>query len=72
MGFNDVSTLSEQRSDGPAARGCRKCETGRIAGPVVYRPEPLESPAEGNVLPCCAQPGRAVVLDLSHNVLVIK
>jgi len=43
---------------------CHNCESGLVSGAVVYRPEPLEPPAEGNVLLCCAQPLRDVVLDL--------
>jgi hypothetical protein len=30
----------------------------------VYGPEPLERPAEGNLLVCCSQPSRDVVIDL--------
>lgn len=43
---------------------CHNCETALLAGSVRYAPEPLEPPAEGNVLICCAQPTEAVVLDL--------
>ena len=43
---------------------CHTCITGLIAGSVSYNPEPLEMPAEGNVLVCCSQPGTNVVLDL--------
>lgn len=43
---------------------CHNCETGLISRSVVYRPELLERPAEGNILLCCAQPSRDVVLDL--------
>ncbi|KGI70444.1 MOSC and FAD-binding oxidoreductase domain-containing protein [Mycolicibacterium rufum] len=43
---------------------CHNCETALLAGAVRYAPEPLEPPAEGNVLICCAQPTEAVVLDL--------
>jgi hypothetical protein len=35
-----------------------------IGGSVRYDPEPLEHPAEGNVLICCAQPATEVDLDL--------
>jgi hypothetical protein len=31
---------------------------------VVYGPEPLEKPADGNLLICCSQPTRNVVIDL--------
>jgi MOSC domain-containing protein YiiM/ferredoxin-NADP reductase/ferredoxin len=43
---------------------CHNCESGLISGCVVYSPEPLERPSEGNVLLCCAQPTRDLVLDL--------
>lgn len=43
---------------------CHNCETALLAGSVRYDPEPLELPADGNVLICCAQPTEAVVLDL--------
>lgn len=43
---------------------CHNCETALLAGRVRYDPEPLEAPADGNVLICCAQPTEAVVLDL--------
>jgi len=35
-----------------------------IGGAVGYRPEPLEGPAEGNVLICCAQPHSDIEIDL--------
>jgi ferredoxin-NADP reductase/MOSC domain-containing protein YiiM len=43
---------------------CHSCESGLVSGAVVYGPEPLEKPAEGNLLVCCAQPTRDVVVDL--------
>jgi ferredoxin-NADP reductase/MOSC domain-containing protein YiiM len=43
---------------------CHTCMTGLIAGSVVYKPEPLEMPAPGNVLVCCSQPNAEVTLDL--------
>jgi ferredoxin-NADP reductase/MOSC domain-containing protein YiiM len=43
---------------------CHNCETALLSGTVRYDPEPLDMPAEGNVLICCAQPTEAVVLDL--------
>jgi ferredoxin-NADP reductase len=43
---------------------CHNCETALLSGAVRYHPEPLEPPAEGNVLICCSQPTEAVVLDL--------
>jgi ferredoxin-NADP reductase len=43
---------------------CHNCESGLVSGEVVYGPEPLEEPAAGNVLVCCSQPIRDVVIDL--------
>ena len=35
---------------------CHNCESGLVSGEIVYGPEPLERPAEGNLLVCCSQP----------------
>jgi ferredoxin len=43
---------------------CHNCETTLIAGEVGYSPDPVEPPAEGSTLICCAQPRANVVLDL--------
>jgi ferredoxin-NADP reductase/MOSC domain-containing protein YiiM len=43
---------------------CHNCESGLLSGSILYRPEPLEKPAEGNVLVCCSQPSGDVVVDL--------
>jgi ferredoxin-NADP reductase/MOSC domain-containing protein YiiM len=43
---------------------CHTCECGLVSGTVAYGPEPLEQPADGNVLVCCSQPARDVVIDL--------
>jgi ferredoxin-NADP reductase/ferredoxin len=43
---------------------CHRCEAGLVAGTVKYDPPPLEPPAQGNLLTCCAQPTSDVVLDL--------
>jgi ferredoxin-NADP reductase/MOSC domain-containing protein YiiM len=43
---------------------CHNCECGLVSGAVAYGPEPLEKPAEGNLLVCCSQPIRDVVIDL--------
>jgi ferredoxin-NADP reductase/MOSC domain-containing protein YiiM len=43
---------------------CHNCESGLVSGAVVYGPEPLEKPADGNVLVCCSQPIHDVVIDL--------
>jgi len=43
---------------------CHNCESGLVSGAVAYGPEPLERPADGNLLICCSQPVRDVVIDL--------
>jgi ferredoxin-NADP reductase/MOSC domain-containing protein YiiM len=43
---------------------CHTCESGLVSGAVVYEPEPLDKPADGNLLVCCSQPIRDVVIDL--------
>jgi ferredoxin-NADP reductase/MOSC domain-containing protein YiiM len=43
---------------------CHTCMTGLIGGSTGYSPEPLERPAPGNVLVCCAQPDANIILDL--------
>jgi MOSC domain-containing protein YiiM/ferredoxin-NADP reductase len=43
---------------------CHNCESGLVSGAVVYGPDPLDKPAEGNLLVCCAQPIGDVVIDL--------
>jgi ferredoxin-NADP reductase/MOSC domain-containing protein YiiM len=43
---------------------CHNCESGLISGAVVYGPEPLDKPADGNLLVCCTQPLRDIVIDL--------
>jgi ferredoxin-NADP reductase len=43
---------------------CHNCESGLVSGAVAYRPEPLDKPAEGNVLICCSRPASDVVVDL--------
>jgi ferredoxin-NADP reductase/MOSC domain-containing protein YiiM len=43
---------------------CHTCETGLIAGKTAYRLDPIDPPADGNVLICCAQPEGDIVIDL--------
>jgi ferredoxin-NADP reductase/MOSC domain-containing protein YiiM len=43
---------------------CHNCESGLVAGAVSYAPEPLDAPADGNVLICCSRPQSDVVIDL--------
>jgi ferredoxin-NADP reductase/MOSC domain-containing protein YiiM/ferredoxin len=43
---------------------CHTCEVALISGGVRYDPDPLELPAAGSLLTCCAQPVGDVVIDL--------
>jgi MOSC domain-containing protein YiiM/ferredoxin-NADP reductase len=43
---------------------CHNCESGLVSGKVAYEPQPLDAPAEGNLLVCCSQPVGDVVIDL--------
>jgi len=58
-----------ERCDVPTRWSCRtgvchNCETALLSGTVRYDPEPLEPPAEGNILICCSQPTDTVVIDI--------
>jgi ferredoxin-NADP reductase len=66
--FNNLLELAEACSV-PVRWSCRTgvchtCESGVIDGRLAYSPEPLDPPAEGNVLICCATPTSNVELDL--------
>jgi ferredoxin-NADP reductase/MOSC domain-containing protein YiiM len=43
---------------------CHRCESGLVDGAVSYDPEPLDDPAPGQVLLCCARPRGPVTIDL--------
>jgi len=43
---------------------CHNCESGLVSGAVVYEPQPLDKPADGNLLVCCSHPANDVVIDL--------
>jgi ferredoxin-NADP reductase/MOSC domain-containing protein YiiM len=43
---------------------CHTCESGLVSGSVEYDPDPLDLPAEGNVLTCCSRPCADVVIDI--------
>jgi MOSC domain-containing protein YiiM/ferredoxin-NADP reductase len=43
---------------------CHNCESGMVSGAVAYEPEPLDRPADGNLLICCSRPVRDIVIDL--------
>ena len=66
--FSSLLELAEA-CDVPVRWSCRTgvchiCESGLISGRVNYQPEPLEPPAQGNLLICCSQPKGDVVIDL--------
>ena len=43
---------------------CHTCETALLSGAVSYEPEPLEPPADGNVLICSTKPTEGLIVDL--------
>jgi ferredoxin-NADP reductase/MOSC domain-containing protein YiiM len=43
---------------------CHTCVTPLLSGDVSYRPDPLEPPADGDVLICCSRPDTDIVLDM--------
>jgi ferredoxin-NADP reductase len=43
---------------------CHTCEAGLVAGTIGYHPDPVDAPADGNLLICCSQPADDVVIDL--------
>ena len=43
---------------------CHNCESGLVSGAIVYDPEALDKPADGNLLVCCSQPLTDIVIDL--------
>ncbi|MET7979943.1 MOSC and FAD-binding oxidoreductase domain-containing protein [Streptomyces mirabilis] len=43
---------------------CHTCELALMSGAVDYSPDPVEPPAEGDILICCSKPAGGVVLDL--------
>jgi len=43
---------------------CHNCESGLVSGAITYDPEPLDRPADGNLLICCSRPSGDVVVDL--------
>jgi ferredoxin-NADP reductase/MOSC domain-containing protein YiiM len=66
--FQSLLELAEA-SNVPVAWSCRTgvchtCECGLVGGAIDYQPAPLEPPAEGNLLICCARPDGNVEIDL--------
>ena len=43
---------------------CHTCTTPLLSGNITYSPAPLETPADGDVLICCARPSGDIVLDM--------
>jgi ferredoxin-NADP reductase/MOSC domain-containing protein YiiM/ferredoxin len=43
---------------------CHMCECGILDGRLLYAPDPLDLPAQGNALICCSTPESAIELDL--------
>jgi len=43
---------------------CHTCEAGLLAGTASYDPQPVDLPADGHVLVCCAVPDDDLVVDL--------
>jgi ferredoxin-NADP reductase/MOSC domain-containing protein YiiM len=67
-GDNSLLELAEECSvptDWSCRTGvCHRCESGLISGEVTYNPEPLDPPAVGSILLCCAVPRTEVEIDL--------
>ena len=66
--YNSILELAEA-CDVPVHWACRtgvchNCESGLVSGEVAYEPQPLQQPADGNLLVCCSQPVHDVVIDL--------
>jgi ferredoxin-NADP reductase len=67
-GYSSLLELAEA-CDVPVGFGCRtgvchSCESGLVDGEVDYAITPLEPPADGRVLVCCAKPAGEVTLEL--------
>jgi ferredoxin-NADP reductase/MOSC domain-containing protein YiiM/ferredoxin len=43
---------------------CHTCVTPLLSGDITYAPDPLEPPADGQALICCARPATEIVLDM--------
>jgi ferredoxin-NADP reductase/MOSC domain-containing protein YiiM len=43
---------------------CHTCITPLLSGGITYSPDPLEPPADGQVLICCSRPDTDIVLDM--------
>jgi ferredoxin len=66
--FNSLLELAEA-CDVPARWSCRTgvchaCETGLVAGSIGYQPDPVDAPADGNLLICSSRPESDIAIDL--------
>ena len=43
---------------------CHTCITALLSGDITYAPAPLEPPADGQLLICCARPGTDIFVDM--------
>ena len=43
---------------------CHTCESGLVSGSIDYGPEPVDPPADGDLLICCSRPRTDVIVDL--------
>jgi len=43
---------------------CHSCESALVSGSVQYEPEPLDPPADGNILICCSRPCGDIEINL--------
>ena len=43
---------------------CHTCVTPLLSGDIGYAPDPLDPPADGQVLICCARPSTDIVVDM--------
>ena len=68
---DDVASLLDlaEAYDVPTRWSCRTsvcptCEAGSLTGTVSHHPPPVDVPAEGHLLLCCAAPAVDVVIDI--------
>src|SRR5262249_2104853 len=66
--FHSLLELAEV-CDVPVRWACRtgRCpnfQTGLISVSIIYQPDPVEPPADGNLLICCSRPQGDIAVDL--------
>jgi hypothetical protein len=54
----------EPRISAQTTLGLPYLRDGLMRGRVDYQPNPVDAPADGNVLICCSQPEGDIVIDL--------